>query len=105
MRIRERWRAFKAPVARQIAMERRDARPRGGGACNAPVGRQMAVERGGYVSERQRACNSPVVKPIVVEGGDACQRDVESVQRTCRWTDGGGKGDARLRGGERATHL
>ena len=68
------------------------------GACNAPVGGQMAVERGGCASERRRACNAPVVKPIVVEGGDACQREVESVQRICSWTDSGrvcnkGRGD------------
>ena len=58
----------------------------------------MAVERRGCASERRRACNVPVAKPIVVEGGDACQREVESVQRTCSWTDSGrvcnrGRGD------------
>ena len=71
------------------------------GACDAPVGGQTdGGGKGGRgcASERRRACNAPVAKPIVVERGDACQREVESVQRTCSWTDSGrvynrGRGD------------
>ena len=119
MRVREWWRACDAPVGGQIAVEGGHAHLREvesmqstcsqtdsdgkercaserWGACNGPEGGQMAVERGGCASERRRACNVPVAKPV--EGGDACQREVESVQRTCSWTDSGrvcnrGRGD------------
>ena len=85
----ERWGACNAPVGGQMVVERGRCVSERWGACNAPVGGQTAVERGRCASERRRACNEPVAKPIVVEGGGACQREAESVQSTCSWTDSG----------------
>ena len=116
MRILERWRVCNAPVAGQTAAEEGDAHLRELESIERSCSRTDSggKERGASeVGSMQRACSQTVsgrmwrcvsmrggqrvthqyiAKTDIVEWGNACPGEVESVRRTCRWLDNGGKG-------------